>query len=37
MSEEDPMTTGARIIRHTEPRAWIGCLASYNDGDLVGK
>jgi len=25
------------IIRHTEPRAWIGCLACYNDGDLVGQ
>ena len=23
-------------IRHTEPRAWVGCLACYNEGNLLG-
>lgn len=31
------MTTSARIIRHTEPRAWIGCLACGDEGNLLGK
>lgn len=31
------MTTSARIIRHTEPRAWVGCLACYSEADLVGR
>ena len=35
--EEDPMTTSARIIRHTEPRAWLGCLACYSEANLVGQ
>ncbi|WP_255434399.1 antirestriction protein ArdA [Auritidibacter ignavus] len=31
------MTTSARIIRHTGPRAGLGCLACHNEGGLVGQ
>src|SRR5699024_12313422 len=37
MDEEEPMVSTHKIIRHTEPRAWVGCLACYNEGDLVGQ